>query len=350
MEIKMKKLLSIITIFTFFFLAFSYSNAENNGALGSSKGGDFRKVGAAGSQFLKIGIGARGSAMGAYSSVANDLSSIYWNPAGLADVKMMMADISYTQWIADFKHNYAALSMPVSKDFTLAAHLISFASDDIPITTIDNPTGTGASYTVEDLALGLTFAGYLTDQFSFGITAKYINNGISNLSASGLSFDIGTMYQTGIQGIKLGFAITNLGTEQKYQGQELKTYRKLYEQAYASPIDAEYLSWSYNIPIAFRAGISSEVYKEEEHKVIAAFDFVTLSDTPEQYTFGAEYTWKELLSLRAGYKFGHDQFGFSGGVGIKYYTGDMGGQIDYAISPSTDFGYVNRLSISFGIR
>ncbi len=345
----MKKLISLICLTAVFALATFELSADNR--FGSTKGGEeFRKVGAAGVQFLKIGVGARGNGLaGAYSSLVDDLSAVHWNPAGIADVKSMSGEFSYTQWLFDFSHNFAAVSMPMGDNFTIAGHIVSLASSDIPITTIDFAEGTGVNYRVSDVAFGLTLAGYLTDQFSFGITGKYINNTFQAMNSGGIAFDIGTMYQTGIQGIKLGFSIHNLGTEQRYTGQGLRTSLKMVDAAWAAPIDAEYLSYSHNLPIIFRAGISGEVYKDEQHKVDAAFDFTTLSDTPEQFAVGCEYTWKDIFVVRAGYRFGQDQFGLAGGVGVKYLTSQFHGIVDYSIAPTSDIGYVNRITVSLGL-
>ncbi len=318
---------------------------------GSSKGGkELRKVGAAGAQFLKIPVGARGSAIGAaYSSMVNDLSAIYWNPAGLADVRAMAGEFSYTQWLFDFSHNFAAASMPIGENFVIAANVTSLNSSDIEITTVERPEGTGYEYQASDVAVGITFAGYLTDQFSFGITAKYVNNSFAEMDANGIAFDVGTMYNTGINDIKLGFSIHNLGTEQKYTGRGLRSSKKYNDALWAAPIDVDYLSYYHNIPIIFRAGLSGNVYKDEQHKVDAGVGFTTLSDTPEQFSIGAEYTWKNMISFRAGYVFNTDQFGFSGGVGYSYLTDQFYGKIDYSISPTFDIGLVNRITIQIGL-
>ncbi len=330
-----------------YFEAFSIGGAIS----GSTTGETFVKVGAAGSQFLKIPIGARANGLaGAYSSVSNDLTSIFWNPAGLADVKYISADFSYTQWFAGFKHSFGAFALPVGRNFTAAIALVALNSGNIEITTLEKPNGTGLSYQVNDVALSLTFSGYLTDQFSFGLTAKYVNNSISNLSSTGIAFDVGTMYETGIQGIRLGFSIHNLGVKQAYSGQDLKTSKKLYEALNAAPLDIAYISNSYSLPLIFRAGISSEVWKVEDHKVIVAGDFITLSDTPEHFALGAEYTFKDFLALRAGYQFGTDVFGLSGGVGLKYFAGGFEGEFDYSITPTKNIGLVNRLSIKVAVK
>ncbi len=345
----MKKILTLGLILSIvsFYQAFAIGGAVS----GSTTGETFVKVGAAGAQFLKIPIGARGNGLaGAYSSLCNDLTSVFWNPAGLADVKGISADFSYTQWFAGFNHSFGAFALPIGANFTTALSLVSLNSGDIEITTLEKPNGTGLNYQVNDIAIAFTVAGYLTDQFSFGITAKYINNTISNLSSTGIAFDVGTMYETGIRGIRLGFSIFNLGLKQAYSGQDLNKSKKLFDALNAAPLDIAYIASSYSLPLIFRAGISSEVWKTEDHSVVAAADFITLSDTPEHYSLGAEYTYKKFLSLRAGYQFGTDVFGLSGGVGLKYFGGGFEGEFGYSITPTKNIGLVNRLSIKVAVK
>jgi hypothetical protein len=262
----------------------------------------------------------------------------------------MSADFSYTQWFATYSHNFGAIALPVGDGYTAAFSVISLSSGDIPVTTVEKPEGTGSVYQVNDIAVGASFSGYLTDQFSFGVTVKYIQNAFSSVSANGFAFDIGTKYDTGIQGIKLGFSMHNLSTQQQYDGTDLRTSKKLNDALDQAPLDATYLAYPFNLPITFRAGISSQIIDTDEHKLLAAADFVTLTDIPEQFMLGAEYVWNDFLSFRGGYIFGQDQLGISGGVGLKYYGGAFGGSIDYSINPTVNLGLVNRLTValSFG--
>lgn len=312
----------------------------------ATSGGEFNKSGAGGAQFLKIGVGARANGLaGAYGSLANDLTAIHWNPAGLADVKKISADFSYTSWISDFNHSFAAAALPISDNFTAAAHLLSFNSSDIPVTTIEFPDGTGNHYKYSDVGVGLTIAGYLTDQFSFGFTFKYISSAFASLSSSGIAFDVGTMYETGIQGIKLGFSIHNLGTSQEYRGVDLNNPIKPIYAEYSALVPAQYLANAFSIPLVFRASASADIIQTDEHKLIGITDFITTSDNPEQFVFAAEYTWNDLLMIRGGYRIGSSQFGLGAGAGIKYDGGGFKGQFDYAVNPTSDLGLVHRLSI-----
>lgn len=347
----MKQFLSVICILVLTIFGSSQLKAVGESSTGASSGGKFEKIGVGGAQFLKIGVGARGVAMGgAYTSVANDLSSVFWNPAGIAEVKTIGAEFSYTQWFLDFSHNCFVASMPLNDNFKLAFNMVSFGATGIEVTTIDRPDGTGAKYDIADRALGMTFAGYLTDQFSFGVTAKYVNQAFSSLSSNGFAFDIGTTYKTGIQGINIGFALCNLGTDQSYEGNDLKSKKKLFEELYAAPLEITNIAAPHTMPLSFRAGISSELYKEEDHNLTAAADFVTYSDVPEQFAFGAEYTWRKLLSIRAGYSTGNEQMGFSAGLGLNYDAGAFAGKIDYAMSPSSSLGLINRITVAINMQ
>lgn len=341
----MKKLF-IFIVLTLFTVNTINVQAGDNKVGGSTSGGEIVKTGTMGGQFLKIDVGARGSAMGAYGSVANDLSAMYWNAAGLADVSSMSAEFTYTSWFANMDFNNIGFALPVGDGYTVGASFTSLGVDGIPVTTVAKPEGTGATYSIKDIAASLTFAGYLTKQFSFGITTKFIFNEISNTQATGMAFDIGTMYDTEIYGIKLGFSIHNLGLDGQYSGQDLSTMNKMNDAFSQSPVDAEFLSYPFSLPLSFRASVSSEVINTKEHYLVVVADFVTQSDSKDQYIFGAEYVWNELVAFRGGYRFGHDQLSATGGVGFKYYSGGFGGRMDYSITPSTSIGFINRLSVA----
>jgi hypothetical protein len=340
----MKNIIIFLSVLT---LSASLMYAVETTSTGSTKGGGITKVGATGGQFLKIDVGARGSAMGgAYGSVTNDLTSVYWNCAGLADVSSISADFSYTQWFANFSHNFVGLAIPISDGYTVALSYTSFGANDIKVTTVEIPEGTGYTYDINNVSAAATFSGYLTKQFSFGVTAKYVSNSLASVAANGLAFDIGTMYDTELYGIKLGFAIQNLGLSEKYSGQDLHTMTKLYQGFNSSSLDAEYLAYAFDLPLMFRASISSVLMNNNGNKLIVAGDFLTASDSKEQFMLGGEYTWNDLVAFRAGYRFNHEQFGFSGGIGLKYMNGSFGGRLDYSISPTYSLGLVNRLSVA----
>lgn len=320
---------------------------------GTSGGEDFSKAGQAGGQFLKIGPGARANAMGgAFCSVADDLSAIHWNPAGVAALDDIQVYVSYTSWFADFQQNFAALSAPINDDFKVSLFLLSFGANDIAETTLNRPEGTGQTYDVNDMMFGAGFHGNLTEQFSFGITAKYVQNAFETVSAGGFAFDVGTMYDTQIEGIKLGFSIHNLSAERTFEGTPLEIQTNQTGNVLnpdnggtQASLGAVVPSWPFSLPLIFRAGISKDFIDTEDHFLLASADFITMSDANEQFAVGAEYIYKDLFSLRGGYYYGNDQLSVSGGAGIKYLSGGFDGTLEYAINPTTSFGLIHRLNV-----
>lgn len=354
MKLKSTHLKAVLSAFVISF-TFSVSSAQ----ITSVTAGEFTKVGLSGGQFLKIGVGARGTGMaGAYSGVSNDVSSVFWNAAGIADVKAYAADVSHTFWFAGMSHSFAAGVLPVSDKYRLAVSFTSFNSGPITITTTDQPDGVGGTYSVGDVALGLTFAGYLTEQFAFGITAKYVNHAFTSVNAGGFVFDVGTRYKTGFNGVTLGFSINSLGTEQAYTGANLNATKTPIEGLNQSSIDMQIQTSPFDLPLSFRAGLGIDMFEgfvadapEMEdgvkvHQWLVAGDFETFADVPEQFAIGSEYTFREFVSIRAGYRLGHDQLGLAAGVGLKYIGGGFDGSLDFSINPTKSLGIVNRLGIT----
>lgn len=88
--------------------------------------------------FLSIGVGGRALGMGsAYTSVANDVTAGYWNPAGLARLKypeiMLMHDQRYAGAVS---FNYGAGAISLSKDETVGLSLIVLNVSGIPNTQL----------------------------------------------------------------------------------------------------------------------------------------------------------------------------------------------------------------------
>ncbi|MBS1913813.1 MAG: PorV/PorQ family protein [Bacteroidetes bacterium] len=323
--------------------------AQDNSGNVNSAPRDFSKIGAGLGNFLNIPVGARAIGMGAsFTGVADDPTALYWNPAGIMQGKGASANYSFASLFAGITHNFAGVTIPIGESYKAGVSAVSYGSDDIPVTTLFQQDGTGERYQVRDLALGLTFAGQLTEQFSFGITGKFVNLAFATESASGVAFDVGTLYKPGILGLRLGFAVQNLSTPMKYTGNGLvQTGGFNQTTGYQNP-DVQLEATEASLPLTFRAGLAADVLEGDEmQKLLVSTEFSTASDRGEFASLGAEYTWNNLLSARAGYQFGSSEaYGISAGLGIRYQTGGFLGQIDYAIRPHKTLGLVNQISAS----
>lgn len=136
-----------------------------------------KKVNLSGLQFLKIGQSARASGMGdAFSAVADDINSMYYNPAGLVHVKRLAYQANFTKWLADTRlySMSVAYNTGSSRGEVIGLSILSQKPGTMEETTIFQPDGTGQEIAVSQIAVGLVYVIKFTDKFSFSAKTNYI--------------------------------------------------------------------------------------------------------------------------------------------------------------------------------
>jgi len=135
-----------------------------------------KRNGTAGAQELLIPVGARGMAFnGAYTAGLTGLDAIYFNPAGYGtSVGKTEAMFSYMNYIGDIGVSYAAVGTGFEGFGAIAFSVKSLEFGDIPVTTVENPYGTGSTFSPTYTTLGITYANSLTDRISVGVNFNLI--------------------------------------------------------------------------------------------------------------------------------------------------------------------------------
>ena len=259
-------------------------------------------------QFLKIPVSARAVGMGgAEVAIAEGVSSIAYNPAGILSVQGYAFTASYTQWFADINHSFFGVATNVEGIGAIGASVIALSTGDMAVTTPAFPEGTGEYFRASDYAFSVALARQVSDKFSVGVNVKYIQSYLYNTTygASSVAFDAGTLYDIPPLGARLGLAISNLGS------------------------DVKFINETYSLPTALRFGVLFNVLNEEMNKVQAAFQISRPNDSNEQYNVGFEYTFQGIFSARAGYKFAYDAENVTAGIGIKLSLAGLTGNVDY---------------------
>jgi len=298
-----------------------------------------QRVGTSAAQFLKIGIGARALGMGeAFVAVANDAEALYWNPAGIAQFGKNSVLFSHTQWLVDVRLEYAGLVYHLDGANSLGISVTYLYTEEMMETTELQPFGTGRYFDFGDFLIGLTYARNMTDKFSFGVTVKYMQEIIAELTMRGLLFDFGTYYKTGWNSLRFGVAVSNFGRDLEPSGEF--TYKNLNNETVRV---RSYQSFS--PPTMFRIGIAGEILDNGDHRVTTSIQLNHPNDNKENLNFGAEYWWKERIALRAGYKTARVEEDFSLGLGLNLPISFADFQLDYAYTNFGRLGNVNRFSI-----
>ena len=312
------------------------------------------KRGTSAATFLSIGQSSRAIGMGsAFVGVQGDPGDLYWNPAGIASIDGISLIFDHTNWIADVGYNFFAGTYNLQGLGTLGLSVIISDIGDMEVTTIDQPDGTGQTFTATDFAVSLAYAVKLTEEFAIGFNPKFIYQSIWNTSATAFAVDMGVQYKTPFDDMILAMSISNFGTKMKLDGNSTLI---LYDSDPLStgnndkiPAYLETKSWA--LPLLFRVGLAYEPLKSEDHTLLLAVDALHPSDNYESLNVGAEYTFLNIFSFRGGYKsllLDQAEESFALGFGIKKQViGNVTLQFDYAYQ---DFGRLSNIQkISFGI-
>jgi hypothetical protein len=301
----------------------------------------FEKVATTSFQFLKVMTDARSTSMGeAYCSVARGAESVFWNPAALARFGGTDLSISYVDWLLDTRQASIGFAHDLGNWGALGFQAIMVDIGEIEVTRVDalgfigdtyNPGLTGETIHPSAFVLGGSYARALTDKFTFGLTAKVVHENLELESKTALAFDGGLTFDTGYRSLKLAAVIRHFGREIKY------------------------VDKSYPMPQTFTLGISGNLlspsqfllFPSEDHRLLLSYDLSHPRDYDQQHHLGAEYSFREVIFLRAGYKFNYDEEGLTLGFGLK--AGRL--RFDYSYAQFGEYFHsVHRFSIGFQAR
>lgn len=325
------------------------------------------KVAQVGMQFLKLGVGARATAMGEAGTVSlNDLSTLFWNPGALALSETAGVAAYQTDWICGIKEYAFAGAYELDR---YGAFGLTFLYMDYPTLTatrppqrweIGQPPQILGEFDITEFAVGLTYSRQVTNRLTLGGQIKYVYQDLgssdvilaytldqngdqvgaetrtvdNNLGAIG--FDFGTVYRTGFKSLRFGMVVQHFSRDMEYESQP------------------EYRHDRFSMPLIFKLGMAMEVSDffpqwEKTHKLTVATDLLHPRDYTERVHLGMEYWFRGLVALRGGYKFNYDSESFTGGIGLRFHVGSMAAYLDYSIS---DFGeYFDNVSrIDFGFQ
>ncbi len=258
---------------------------------------DGNKVGASTFAFLKIGVGARGVAMGdAYTAVGNDISSIFWNPAGIGNLKGTHYMMSYNRWLVDTSVYAAAITYDTAKG-VIGISVRSFRTGTVEERTIFRPQGTGRMVEGNAFVAGLTYAARPTNKLSVGVRLRFAQQTIFTESTTTPIFDVGTHFSTGFKSVRLSMSLKNLGKDVNYS----------FDHAY--------------MPLYFTVGGAGELYGNQEEGdptyLTVSFETAYAVDFAARWHVGSELVMGEHLALRGGYKFNYSEETFSVGAGVR---------------------------------
>jgi hypothetical protein len=281
------------------------------------------EVGKYAGEFLSLGVGGRALGMGgAHVAVTEDVTSGYWNPAGLARMDYPQISLMHEEHFGSLvNYNYAAVAIPYNNDMSFAISAIRLGIDGIPDTRnalIDRQTGeqisdpTNANWGLDyskitefsntDWAFFLSFARRQSDNFYWGANVKFIRRDIAEFGATGIGFDVGALYMP-YDNFTIGANLMDVTTTLLVWDTGLNELISPTAKVGASYM-LEFLGGKFTP--AFDLDIRFENRETASYFNLGPVSFDT--------RVGLEYNFKNIVAVRGGY---NDVKQFTIGAGVK---------------------------------
>jgi hypothetical protein len=290
--------------------------------------------GTAAGQFLKFAPGPRATGMGeAYTAVADDAYSAWWNPAGLASVETPELGATYNASLESVSHQYVSFAYPMRYGSTFGINITRLSV--APFQGYDAKGWETRQVNSADTAIGAAYGRTLLKDeierpvLNVGGNLKAISSRLDSVTASAFAADLGAIYylrptnywmkKVPAQEFRFALDIKNIGTSLKYD--------KL----------------AFPLPRSATLGSAWISHPWGAHTLTVALDQTLSNDQKYTFDLGAEYFMFQLLSFRGGYKSGQDiGSGVRFGVGFRLSFIDL----DYSMSPFGDLGAMHKVGLT----
>jgi len=316
-------------------------------------------AGTSGSAMLRIGVGARATSMGEASVAAtDDVASIYWNPAGLVQIKNSQLSAMHIEWFDDIRYEWLAFAQPLSKRVAIAADVSYMYMGSISRTIESSTEGyiQDGTFSPVDMAGRVALSVKASNNLLVGASIQRIQSNvnfdkvtkaeISNKTAQGVAINLGGIYNINkIPGLSVGGCLQNIGSQTKAYFTEKASMPFVFN-----------LGMAYKVQMAKEKALTAETQNDKEPKtapkpslgaLTIAADLSFPNDSSINARIGTEYRFGNGVALRGGYHTGRSSSFPSGlSAGIGYNSDNY--QVDYAIVPYGDLGNTHR--VSFTIR
>ena len=341
---------------------------------------DNTRFGGTAAVFLTLPADARGAALGgSYASLVNDISSTFYNPAGLALMGTSQAMFGYTNYVADTRQTAGAIGWSLrGGEWGIGVSVNNFGFSNAKVYTEDAQDGTGETYSVSSTAVGLTGSLQFSDRFSAGITTRLVTEQLGRSSAGGFTVDFGTNYHGEVGGrpLRASFIIVNYGSSFQQKGSVLNSEVAPIDQSMnVETQPAQLRTSAFEPPTQFHVGVAYDLLAASNNRFTLLSEFYQPNDADPGYGFGAEWaaSMKTGLSaaLRGSFSFAGDnrdsdistafqQGAFSSdtgkqkldglalGGGLGFKAGSFAIGVDYAYRNLGLLPSVNQFSVKLG--
>ena len=269
-----------------------------------AQAGNPDRQGEAGAYELLLSPFARTAGLGSMNtSFVSGVEAMRVNVAGIGRVRGLELAGSHMQYFSGsgMSMTGAGFSAPLPKGQAISVELSAFSfGDDIAITTVNAPEGTGSTFNPTFFNIAFGYAKTFEDKISVGVGLRFISEAIYNASAFGFAFDAGVQYVSGEQNeFKLGIALRNVGLGMRYSGDGVT-------QQFQAPGNTYNITGlnrvaDFELPFQLNIGASYDIHADEDNMITVLGNFTSNAFSRDNLGVGAEYGFRKIFMVRGGY-------------------------------------------------
>ena len=267
--------------------------------------GNKDRAGQAGANELLVNPWAVSSGWGnAGMASVKGVDAMWSNVAGISFTNTLDLNFSYTNWLAGSGTSVVSFGMLVriSESIVGGLSVMSMNFGEIERTTTENPDAGIGTFKPSLMNINIAIAKSFSNSIHGGFVLKIINEQIADMSGTGVAVDAGIQYVTGLtDNIHFGIALKNIGPTMKYKGDGL-SIKTLFD-GMSSSITVVQRADEFELPTQLNIAAAYDFNFANASRLTLAFNFNSNAFSKDQFIFGAEGSFKEILLLRAGYTF-----------------------------------------------
>jgi hypothetical protein len=228
------------------------------------------------------------------------------NVAGLSRIERTEIRLGNTRYLegTDIQFNAIGISQRVGESGAIGISLMAMDFGNIPVTTTDQPEGTGSTFSPSFFNLGFGYSHTFENKISVGVLFRGISESISDVSSFGFALDAGVQYVTGPEdNFKFGISLRNVGSRMKYGGEGLTVQGPAPASSTNYELTFNQRIADFELPSQLNIGLSYDfLFGGGSQRITPVANFTSNSFSQDQIGGGLEYSFREIFTLRGGYR------------------------------------------------
>jgi len=298
------------------------------------------RAGEAGAYELLLNPWARTAGLHAMStSFVRGTEALYLNVAGLSRTNKTEISLGQARVLSSsgLKLNAFAFAQRISKGGVLGVSVGALDFGDIPITTTEQPEGTGGTFSPSFINMAVSYAQMFENKVSVGVTFRVVSEGLPNVTASGIAVDAGVQYVAGKKdNFKFGLSLKNVGSPMKFGGEGLSFQQSSLNTQYAYNLTFDQRASKFEMPSQLNIGTSYDFLFGKKNRLTILGNFTSNSFGRDDVGVGLEYSLNNMFALRGGYKYELKSTGEATSLSSVYTGLAAGVSIEVPLKKGTD--------------